>query len=209
MIVLAGVVIAGCSDDDATSSAETVAIETSENSAATTAVATPPTSESSSTVADDVASACPTEGGTDPSASATFTISASQAVTGVQADVQECYEDVTVRFTGGLTDQADFPGWSAEYVDQPVEPLTGEPFTLEAESVLVFRVGASMSAPADEGSAMLIDLEPDNTTHILHVKGFDDADGQSAVAVGLDAEYPYSVIAPDGPPRLIVRFFTG
>ncbi|HQZ32787.1 MAG TPA: hypothetical protein PK020_00110 [Ilumatobacteraceae bacterium] len=187
---------------------ESVADSTPPETAAPTTVAptttsTPTTTAPTTTVAaaPTTAPTCVADGDADPKLSAdTLTISPLFG-TDIAAAAASCTETITIRFGGKLEDPTGFPGWDVQYVDDPA-PTVGA-------AVLRITVGAMMPNTAGEGYTGPTEILPTGTAHILKMTQTANADGSSTWAVELDAVYPFDVVAPDGPARIVIALQTG
>lgn len=150
--------------------------------------------------------ACSAEGGTDARTSGDEPFKISTLVgTDIQTNALPCFEEVVIRLSSA-TDPDDFPGWTAEYVTQPVPATSEAAFTVQGGAALVVRIGVRMPAADAGGYDGPVDLVPTNVTHILQLRNFDNVEGATSWAIGVDELRPFTVTVPDGPPRLVIRF---
>ena len=117
------------------------------------------------------------------------------------AAAASCSESITIRFGGKLEDPTGFPGWDVQYVDDPA-PTVGA-------AVLLVKVGAMMPSDAGEGYTGPTEIIPTGASHILKMTRTANADGSSTWVVELDAMYPFDVVVPDGPPRIVIDLQSG
>lgn len=100
------------------------------------------------------------------------------------------------------------PGWSAEYVDQAVEPGSGFPVELEAEAILSLGVVGLVPANAgqEEGQLELREWNDPQDTVFTDVATTFVHHGSANYYIGLDSERQFRVSVWEHPngPRLII-----
>jgi len=115
-----------------------------------------------------------------------------------------CYERVVIE----LGSTGDFPGWSAEYVTDPVRLGESDEFTvIEGDATLLLRMGMWMPALEEPGGYDGPNqFFPANVDHIVELRQTDNFEGINIWAIGLDAEYPFTVTELSSPARLVIDF---
>lgn len=114
-----------------------------------------------------------------------------------------CFERLVIELTG----PGDFPGWGAEYVDDPVRLGESDEFTeIDGDATLLLRMGMWMPS-FDEpfGYDGPIQIFPTTVDHIVELRQTENFEGITIWAIGLD-EYPFTVTEMYGPARLVIDF---
>jgi hypothetical protein len=175
----------------------------------TTATSTNSTSTNSTTTSTTTTPACAVTGDTEAKTSGEPLTLSPLPGTDIQASARPCVEEITVRFESGTT-PSDFPGWSVEYVDDPVYlGESGETVDIAGDVTLLLRLGSWMPSMEGEGYAGPTDIVPTDVAHIVEMRQTSNFEGVTTWAIGLDAKYPFTVTVPDGPPRLVIQLQVG
>ncbi|MDO8364735.1 MAG: hypothetical protein Q7V88_17725 [Actinomycetota bacterium] len=163
---------------------------------ATTAPATvAPTTEPCPAVGDAAA-----KGSTDP------LLMSSLVGADIRAGSHPCFERVVIELQG----TGEFPGWAAEYVDDPVRLGESDEFvSIEGTATLLVRMGMWMQDMEGEGYQGESDLFPTLVQHVLEMRMTENWEGMTIWAIGLDDEYPFTVTVLHAPERLVIDFQTG
>lgn len=205
VVVLVAVVGLGaaCSSERSSNAATTTTPTTASSAATTTVATTPPTTTTPSTTASQstTTTACPPVGDVAPKASSDPLALSSMIGVDIRTGRHPCFERIVIE----LGAAGDFPGWTVEYVDDPV-PLgqSDERVDIAGSATLSIRMGMWMPTMEGGGYVGPIQLFPDNVSHILELRKTENSEGMSIWSVGLDAEYPFTVDVLSGPPRLVI-----
>lgn len=114
-----------------------------------------------------------------------------------------CYERVVVELSGSGV----FPGWSTEYVTDPVALGPSDEFTdIDGDATLLLRMGMWMPTMEGDGYDGPIQFFPTNVDHIVELRQTENFEGINIWAIGLDEEYPYTVTLLSSPARLVIDF---
>lgn len=206
--------VAACSSSRTTGVADTSAESTTSAAVTTTTAATdttvPPSSTDTTVVDTTVVTTVPVttvpcraagdtaaKGSTDPLAMSSM----------VGADIRvgdhPCYERVVIELSG----VGDFPGWAAEYVDDPVRLGESDEFTeIDGNATLLVRMGMWMPTMEGDGYSGPIDIFPTEVEHIAELRQTENWEGMTIWAIGLDEEYPFTVTVLASPARLVIDF---
>lgn len=178
---------------------ETTVPEETTSSTSTTPATTPPTTDAVTTTI----APCPAVGDTEPKASDDPLLMSSLVGTDIRAGAHPCFERVVIELGG----TGDFPGWSVEYVDDPVRLGESDEFVEIAGSATV-QITMRMWMPSMEGDGYdgPIQFVPDNVFHILEIRETENFEGMCIWSIGLDAEYPFTVGILHDPERLVIDF---
>ncbi|GFZ90702.1 AMIN-like domain-containing (lipo)protein [Nesterenkonia alkaliphila] len=121
----------------------------------------------------------------------------------VRAGVHEGYHRIVFDHVG-----EGAPGWSAEYVDEAVEPGSGFPMELEAEAILYVGVVGLVpgNAGQEQGQLELREWNDPQNTMFTDVATTFVHHGSANYYIGLDAEREFRVSVWEHPngPRLII-----
>ncbi|MDO8391325.1 MAG: hypothetical protein Q7V57_12645 [Actinomycetota bacterium] len=112
-----------------------------------------------------------------------------------------CFERLVIELGGTGT----FPGWTVEYATDPVpRGASGDTVYLRGAATLQVRMGMWMQTMEGEGYQGDIQLFPTNVDHLLELRLVENWEGMTVWAVGLDAEYPFTVSVLHAPERLVI-----
>ncbi|CAN5552434.1 hypothetical protein BH10ACT2_BH10ACT2_13680 [soil metagenome] len=154
--------------------------------------------------------ACDVSGGTDAKVSGEPVLVTPLVGIDILATSSPCYEDITIRFNSSTDGHAYFPGWAVSYVDDPVyKEGSSARVDIAGAATLLIQSGAWMPNPSGEGYSGPVDITPTGVSHILQLLQVGNHAGVNTWAVGLDAQYPFTVTVPDGPARIVVRIQVG
>lgn len=199
--------VAACSSDRS-SSAGTIGDTTDTTSVDTTTgdtTATTPPTDGATTVpgTTGTTTVCEPEGDLNPKASDDPLFMSGLVGVDIRVGVHPCYERLVIELGGS----GDFPGWSVEYVDDPVRLGESDEF-VEIEGAATLQVIMRMWMPSMEGEGYAgpIQLFPDNVVRILELRETENFEGMSIWSIGLDAEYPFTVEVFTSPYRLVIDF---
>jgi len=124
----------------------------------------------------------------------------------IRAGGHPCFERVVIELQG----TGDFPGWAAEWVDDPVRLGESDEFvTIDGNATLLVRMGMWMRTMEGDGYTGSLDIHPTNVAHIKEMRNTEDFEGMSIWAIGVDAEYPFTVQVFHSPERLVIDIQTG
>mgnify|MGYP000611778334 CR=1 FL=1 len=114
-----------------------------------------------------------------------------------------CFERVVIEFGG----PGEFPGWGVEYVTDPVRLGESDEFTeIDGDATLLLRMGMWMPDMEGTGYDGPNQFFPANVDHIVELRQTDNFEGINIWAIGLDAEYPFTVTELSSPARLVIDF---
>jgi hypothetical protein len=114
-----------------------------------------------------------------------------------------CFERLVIE-----ADNGDFPGWSAEYVDDPVRLGESDNFvSIEGSATLSVRISMWMPTMEGDGYSGAIQLFPTNVNHILELRETENFEAVSIWSIGLDAKYPFTATVLHNPERLVIDFY--
>jgi len=115
-----------------------------------------------------------------------------------------CFERLVIELGGAGT----FPGWLVEYVTDPVpRGESGDTVFLQGVATLQVRMGMWMQTMEGEGYQGEIQLFPTTVDHLLELRLVENWEGMTIWAVGLDAEYPFTVNVLHAPERLVIDLY--
>jgi hypothetical protein len=208
--------LASCSGSDSGSSLEDAPSISETTTSASVAASTVPAStevpETSSPVTEPVAepattaATCSVTGDLEPKTSREPFVVSSQVGTDLQLSINPCFEEVIFRQSSLFDDPLNAAGWVVEYVDDPVTlGESGETIDIAGEATLLVRIGTWMPSPEGDGYTGPTEIVPADGGHIVEVRQIANFEGMTTWAIGLDAEYPFTVTVPDGPPRIVIQ----
>lgn len=196
-LVAVGLLIAACASDRSSSANTTGAPDST--AAATTAATDPAATDAPTTTV----AACPAVGDTEPKASDDPLLMSSLVGTDIRAGAHPCFERVVIELGGN----GDFPGWSVEYVDDPVRLGESDEFVeIAGSATLQVTMRVWMPSMEGEGYAGPIRFVPENVFHLLELRETENHEGMCIWSIGLDAEYPFTVDILHDPERLVIDF---
>lgn len=178
---------------------------------ATTEPATtePATTEAPAETADTGVPDCPAVGDLADKTSGDLATLSPLIGTDIRTAAKDCFEEVAIHLTTG-TDPSQFPAWSVGYVDDPVpDAATGGTVEIAGEATLLFQMSAPMPAADGEGYSGPTSIVPADLAHVLELRQTANVDGTTSWAIGLDAEYPFTAVVPDGPARIVIQIQVG
>lgn len=200
--------VAACSSDRS-SSAGTATDSTGSTSVDTTTgdiTATTPATDGASTIVPNTTGTtevCAPAGDLEPKASDDPLLMSSLFGADIRVGVHPCYERLVIELDG----TGDFPGWSVEYVDDPVRLGESDEFTeIAGAATLSIRMGMWMTTMEGGGYQGEIDVFPTNVDHILELRQTYNHEGTCIWSIGLDAQYPFTVDDFTNPHRLVIDF---
>ena len=199
--------VAACSSDRS-SNAGTAGDTTDSTSVDTTTgdtTATTPATDGPTTVPDTTGSTevCAPAGDLAPKASDDPLLMSSLFGADIRVGVHPCYERLVIELDG----IGDFPGWSVEYVDDPVRLGESDEFAeIAGAATLSIRMGMWMTTMEGGGYQGEIDIFPTNVDHILELRQTYNHEGTCIWSIGLDAQYPFTVDVFTNPHRLVIDF---
>ena len=119
----------------------------------------------------------------------------------IRTGAHECFERIVVEFAG----EGNVPGWSVEYVDDPVRLEESDEF-VEIDGDATLQVIARSWMPDMEGNGYdgPTQIFPANVEHILELRQTENFEGVTIWSIGLDAGYPFTVEVFDDPVRLVI-----
>jgi len=124
----------------------------------------------------------------------------------IRAGAHPCFERVVIELQG----TGGFPGWGVEWVDDPVRLGESDEFVnIDGNATLLVRMGMWMRTMEGDGYTGSLDIHPTNVSHIEEMRNTEDFEGMSIWAVGVDAEYPFTVQVLHSPERLVIDIQTG
>lgn len=199
--------VAACSSDRS-SNAGTAGDTIDSTSVDTTTgdtTATTPATDGPTTVPDTTGSTevCAPAGDLAPEASDDPLLMSSLFGADIRVGVHPCYERLVIELDG----IGDFPGWSVEYVDDPVRLGESDEFAeIAGAATLSIRMGMWMTTMEGGGYQGEIDIFPTNVDHILELRQTYNHEGTCIWSIGLDAQYPFTVDVFTNPHRLVIDF---
>ena len=119
----------------------------------------------------------------------------------IRTGIHPCFERIVIELGG----TGDFPGWSVQYVDDPVRLGESDSF-VEIEGAATLQVTMRMWMPTMEGDGYTgeIDVFLNNVAHILELRETENFEGMCIWSIGLDAQYPFTVDVLHSPERLVI-----
>lgn len=203
-LVLGVTVIAAC--ESSRSLTDTPTTETSVEPTFTGTDTTPPSTSDGSLTSGPTTSIvdlCVPEGDIAPQSSDDPLLMSSMIGVDIRAGAHACFERVVIELGGA----GDFPGWTVEYVDDPV-PLGESGTGVDIAGVATLQVTMRMWMPTMEGGGYVgpIQFAPENVSHILELRETGNHEGSCTWSIGLDAQYPFTVTILPDPDRLIIDF---
>ena len=104
-------------------------------------------------------------------------------------------------------DNGGFPGWTIEYVDDPVRLGESDEFVhIKGAATLSIRISMWMPTMEGDGYSGPIQVFPANVDHILELRETENFEGMCIWSIGLDEEYPFTVNHLHNPERLFIDF---
>ena len=156
-----------------------------------------------STSVDTTTEVCAPAGDVDPKASDDPLLLSSLFGADIRVGTHPCYERLVIELDG----TGNFPGWTAEYVDDPVQLGESNDFAeIAGTATLSIRMGMWMTTMEGGGYQGEIDIFPTNVHHILELRQTYNHEGMSIWSIGLDAEYPFTAEVFTSPHRLVIDF---
>lgn len=209
LIALAGVValLAAC-ESSRSSNASTGTDSTDSTAVATTVPTTgstaAPATDPATTVGDATTTTtgeCETLGDVAPKESDDPLLMSSLIGDDIRVGAHPCFERVVIELGG----TGDFPGWTVEYVDDPVRLGESDEF-VEIAGEATLQVTTRVWMPILEGGGYVgpIRFAPENVVHILELRQIENHEGMCIWTIGLDAEYSFVVDALHDPERLVI-----
>ncbi|MCE9621024.1 MAG: hypothetical protein K8R99_01630 [Actinomycetia bacterium] len=169
---------------------------TPEPTADTTTLPTPTTVAEPTTTA-----ACVPEGDIAPQSSDDPLLMSSLVGVDIRTGVHPCFERIVIELGG----TGDFPGWTVQYVDDPVRLGESDNF-VEIAGDATLQVVMRMWMPSMEGAGYTgpNQFVPESVFHILELRETENFEGICIWSIGLDAEYSFTVHVLQGPERLVI-----
>jgi hypothetical protein len=185
--------VPACGDDD------TATTTTTTTGTTTTGVAPTTTAAATTTIAPTTTTACVFDGDTASKQERFPDGLSSLYGTDIRVGGHECYERVVIELGG----TGDFPGWRVEYTDEVIPP-SGIPVEMGFPAVLDLRVLSWMPTMEGQGYDGPTDFRPTTVSAIGRLVQYENFEGNTAWAVGLDRERAFTVTTLADPPRLVV-----
>ncbi|MEO5723174.1 MAG: hypothetical protein ABIQ39_01100 [Ilumatobacteraceae bacterium] len=118
----------------------------------------------------------------------------------------ECFERIVIELGGSGT----FPGWFAEYRNDPVQlGESNETAFIRGDATLVVRLGSWMRDTTGEGYQGPHDVFPTNVSSLRELRLIENHEGVTIWAIGIDRQRPFDVSVLPSPPRLVIDVQTG
>jgi len=201
---------------DTTTVTSTVASSTSDDTTVTTSApstTTPstagPTTSSATTDATTVpstAAPCSVAGDTNAKGTGDPLTLSSLVGSDIRTGGHACFERVVIELQG----TGGFPGWGVAWVDDPQRLGESDEFVnIDGAATLLVRMGMWMPDMGGVGYAGPTDIHPTNVRHIRELRNTENFEGMSIWAIGVDAEYPFTVQVLHSPERLVIDIQTG
>ncbi len=196
--------LGSCASEHASSPATTGATDTTAVATTLPATATTPsvpTTLPATTAATTAPEGCVPDGDTLAQSSDNPLLMSGLVGVDIRAGAQPCSERIVIALGG----TGDFPGWTVEYVDDPVRIGESDEF-VEISGEATLRITMRMWMPSLEGDGYTgsIDIFPADVVHILEMRETENSEGVSIWAIGLDAQYPFTVEVLHAPERLVI-----
>lgn len=119
----------------------------------------------------------------------------------IQTGIHPCFERVVIELGG----TGDFPGWTVEYVDDPVRLGESDEFVeIAGDATLQVTMRVWMPSMEGDGYTGAIDIFPADAVHILELRETENHEGVSIWSIGLDAQYSFTVDVLHAPERLVI-----
>jgi hypothetical protein len=113
----------------------------------------------------------------------------------------ECFERVVLELQGS----GELPGYWVRYEADPIlDSPRGEPVDVAGDATLVLSVGVWMTTIEGEGYQGPLSFVPDNVTNIRQLVMLENFEGQTAWAIGLDSQRPFTVSTLSDPVRIVI-----
>lgn len=182
-----------------TAAIDTTAVATTLPATATTAAT--PTTQPATTTEPTTTEVCVPDGDTLAQSSDDPELMSGLVGVDIRAGAHPCYERIVIELGG----TGDFPGWTVEYVDDPVRIGESDDF-VEIAGAATLRITMRMWMPSMEGDGYTgsIDIFPADVAHILEMRETENNEGVSIWSIGLDAQYPFTVDVLHSPERLVI-----
>lgn len=104
-----------------------------------------------------------------------------------------------------LGGSGDFPGWTVQYVDDPVRIGESDSFVdIIGEATLQVTMRAWMPTLEGGGYVGPIQFVPQSVFHILELRETANNEGSCTWSIGLDGQYPFTVEVLHNPERLVI-----
>jgi len=117
----------------------------------------------------------------------------------------ECFERVVLEFGG----TGELPGYQVGYQADPIlDSPRGEPVDVAGAATLVVSAGAWMPTMEGVGYAGPTEITPTNVSHIAELVQLENFEGQTAWAIGVDAQRPFAVTTLTDPTRIVIDIAT-
>lgn len=192
--------VAACSSEHSSSGASTDSAATTSPTTANS-TSTTPTTESATTAAPTTTAACVPDGNALAQTSDDPLLMSGLVGVDIRTAVHPCFERIVIELGG----TGDFPGWSVQYVDDPVRLGESNNFvSIAGAATLQVILRAWMPSMEGDGYTGPIDFFPDNVAHILELRETENFEGVCIWSIGLDAEYPFTVDVLQSPARLVI-----
>lgn len=200
---------------DTTTVTSTVVSTTSDGTTATTTepVTTTPNTAGPTTTPTTVATTvpstsapCPAAGDTNAKGTGDPLTLSSLVGSDIRTGGHACFERVVIELQG----TGGFPGWGVAWVDDPQRLGESDEFVdIDGNATLLVRMGMWMPDMGGVGYAGPTEIHPTNVSHIQELRNTENFEGMSIWAIGVDAEYPFTVQVLHSPERLVIDIQTG
>ena len=208
LLPVAVLLLAACSSGRSTSGPDSTATGTTGAAVTTTTATTVPpastdTTDTTDTTGPATTAPCAAAGDTSAKGSTDSLTMSGMVGSDIRVGDHPCYERVVIELAG----PGDFPGWAAEYVDDPVRLGESDEFTdIAGNATLLVRMGMWMPTMEGDGYNGPTDIFPTKVEHIAELRQTENWEGISIWAIGVDDEYPFTVTVLASPARLVIDF---
>lgn len=220
-LLAASVLLAACSSEQSSGGTDSTGQSTTSIDGATTeptateptvteptattdgATSVPATTVVVTTAVPTTAEPCPSVGDTDQKGQPDVLTMSGMVGDDIRVGEHPCFERLVIELAG----PGDFPGWGAEYVDDPVRLGESDEFTdIEGDATLLVRMGMWMPDMEGNGYDGPLQIFPTTVDHIVELRQTENFEGITHWAIGLDDEYAFTVTQLSSPARLVIDF---
>lgn len=216
-LLAASVLLAACSSEQSSDGTDSTGLTTTSIDGTTTepsatqptattdgSTSVPATTVVATTAAPTTVEPCPSVGDTAQKGQPDVLTMSGMVGDDIRVGDHACFERVVIELLAG---PGDFPGWGAEYVDDPVRLGESDEFTdIEGDATLLVRMGMWMPDMEGNGYDGPVQIFPTTVEHILELRQTENSEGITHWAIGLDSQYPFTVTQLSSPARLVIDF---
>lgn len=147
------------------------------------------------------AAGCPDPGGTAPVNDGFPARMSSLVGADIRTGAHECFERVVLEFQG----TGELPGYWVRYEADPIiDSPRGAPVDVAGDATLVLSAASWMTSPDTGGYGGPTRFTPTNVSNIRELVMLENFEGQTAWAIGLDRQRPFTVSTLGDPWRIVI-----